>query len=106
MGTVAEFRGSLAANHRRRQANDESTQTEPISYSHGSSKTLSDSRDSVKAGRSRWMTKALPGLAPDVFTNLAKTRDKPIGAEGGHRNADQHQGGMDEQKLAGIARGC
>jgi len=106
MGTVAEFRGSLAANHRRRQANDESTQTEPISYSHGSSKTLSDSRDSVKAGRSRWMTKALPGLAPDVFTNLAKTRDKPIAAEGDHRNPDQHQEGMDQQKLAGIALGC
>ncbi len=52
------------------------------------------------------MTKALPGLAPDVFTNLAKTRDKPIGAEGGHRNADQHQEGMDQQKLAGIALGC
>ena len=106
MGTVAEFRSSLAANHWRRQAKGESTQTERISYSHGSSETLSDSRDSVKAGRSMCMTKALLELAADVFTNLAKTRDKPIAAEGDHRNPDQHQEGMDQQKLAGIALGC
>src|SRR6266705_4745573 len=106
MGTVAEFRGSLAVNHRRRQAKDESTQTERISYSHGSSETLSDSRDSVKAGRSMCMTKALLELAADVFTNLAKTRDKPIAAEVDHRNHDQHKEEKDQQKLAGIENGC
>src|SRR5258708_18395095 len=81
VGTVTEFRGSLAPNQRRRQAKYENAEKDRISHTHCNSKTLSDSPNSVKAGRSEWMTKPLLGLtALNVSTNLANTNDKPVKA--------------------------
>jgi hypothetical protein len=97
VGTVTEFRGSLAPNQRRRQAKYENAEKDRISHTHCNSKTLSDSPKSVKAGRSEWMTKPLLGLsALNVSTNLANTNDKPVKAVGEHRSAKQHEEGIDQ----------